>query len=102
MTVTSHSTPSVWPRAITVRNWNCNATIYRLMTRPIRRTIHRNPTTRQMKMAKGNFKQAIGTNADIVAVTEVQGVIYVATTDTVYRLVFVGGKYTVEELLFDY
>jgi hypothetical protein len=53
-------------------------------------------------MAKGNFKQAIGTNADIVAVTEVQGVIYVATTDTVYRLVFVGGKYTVEELLFDY
>ena len=53
-------------------------------------------------MAKGNFKEAIGTNADIVSITVVQGVIYVATIDTVYRLVFVGGKYTVEEIEFDY
>jgi hypothetical protein len=53
-------------------------------------------------MAKGNFKQAVGSNADIVSITVVQGVVYVATTDTVYRLVMSGGKYTVTELVFDY
>ena len=53
-------------------------------------------------MAKGNFKEAVGTNADIVSVVEVQGVIYVATADTVYRLIFTGGKYEVDELVFDY
>jgi hypothetical protein len=53
-------------------------------------------------MAKGNFKEAVGKNADIVSITEVQGVIYVATTDTVYRLVMSGGTYTITELVFDY
>ena len=53
-------------------------------------------------MAKGNFKQATSTNSDIVSIIQVQGVIYVATTDTVYRLIFTGGRYSVEELEFDY
>lgn len=53
-------------------------------------------------MAKGNFKEAVGSNADLVSITVVQGVIYVATKDTVYRLIFTGGKYSVDELEFEY
>ena len=53
-------------------------------------------------MAKGNFKEATGTNADIVSVTVVQGVIYVATVDTLYKLVEARGKYEVVEIEFDY
>jgi hypothetical protein len=58
-------------------------------------------------MAKGNFKQAVGSNADINSICEVQGVVYVGTADTIYRVEIKGGKYSerickVEELVFDY
>ena len=53
-------------------------------------------------MAKGNFKEAAGSNEDIVSMIDVQGTIYVATAGSVYRLVFRDRKYVVEELLFTY
>ena len=53
-------------------------------------------------MAKGAFKVATGSNEDIISMVEVQGVIYVATASTIYRMVFRGGKYVLDELEFDY
>lgn len=51
-------------------------------------------------MAKGGFKEATGSNEDIISMLEAQGTIYVATASSVYRLVSRDYKYVVEEVQF--
>ena len=51
-------------------------------------------------MAKGGFKEASGSNEDIISMIEVQGTVYVATAGSIYRLVSRDFKYVVEELQF--